>query len=175
MQVKPERNQRVDNASKPSKLKEIFDRHSLEINVNRFTFSNLETTRNEDFSERPISPMKKSYQQIAQEHGADEESYERAASPTRASTPNRSRYGTTTSTRAMSASQQTTINSMSQTIIPRTKVKKNSQEMATVGPARPLPRNQDQPMRPVVSKGKLLKLKFLLSLCSVRLKRYHLQ
>jgi hypothetical protein len=69
-----------------------------------------------NFDDRPITPLRASYRQIADKYGDEDGSQYDDRSPTR---ERRSNESTLKSQRTMSASQRSTMNSMSRTIDPR--------------------------------------------------------
>lgn len=66
------------------------------------------------YDDRPITPMKSTFDQVAKKYANDEDDSNYDRSPTRESNER-----TLKNTRTMSASQRSTINSMSRTIDPR--------------------------------------------------------
>ena len=112
------------------------------------------------YDDRPITPMNKSYAQIADIHADDEESEERNFSPTRNRSPMRTKDGTLKNARTMSASQRSTMNSMSQTINPRVglNAKQNlidASPSKTLGAKKPSPSTDSAERRPGNERRKL--------------------
>jgi hypothetical protein len=103
--------------SRPSPDANEINHHNRRIPVN--------TSSRSVFEDRPITPMRVTYKQVAEKFGDEDESsnYDRS-SPTRES-----------NTRTMSASQRSSMNSMSRTIDPRYGVKYQEQ-VKSMSPSR---------------------------------------
>ncbi len=92
--------------------------------------------RRNDFEDRPITPLTRSYKQVAEEYGdddGDDSQYYNNRSNDRS--PARDNERTLPSQRVMSASQRSTMNSMSRTFDPRYPTK-YQQQTKNISPAK---------------------------------------